>query len=83
MTSLDARKFLSVVISFALITTSSRTLLGFQTAAPAAEGGNSTDAAPQSASELQALVAPIALYPDALVAQILTASTFSGPGCRG
>ena len=30
----------------------------------------------QSASELQALVAPIALYPDSLVAQILTASTF-------
>jgi hypothetical protein len=29
-----------------------------------------------SASSLQALVAPIALYPDALVAQILTASTF-------
>ena len=29
-----------------------------------------------SASELQALVAPIALYPDALVAQILAASTF-------
>jgi hypothetical protein len=29
-----------------------------------------------SASELSALVAPIALYPDALVAQILTASTF-------
>jgi len=29
-----------------------------------------------SASQLQALVAPIALYPDALVAQILAASTF-------
>ena len=29
-----------------------------------------------SASELQGLVAPIALYPDALVAQILAASTF-------
>jgi hypothetical protein len=29
-----------------------------------------------TASELQSLVAPIALYPDALVAQILTASTF-------
>ena len=29
--------------------------------------------------ELQALVAPIALYPDALVAQILGARDFSGP----
>src|SRR5271167_119385 len=32
--------------------------------------------APMSAAELQGLVAPIALYPDALVAQILSASTF-------
>jgi hypothetical protein len=32
--------------------------------------------APQTAEELQALVAPIALYPDALVAQILSAATF-------
>ena len=32
--------------------------------------------APSSAQELQNLVAPIALYPDALVAQILSASTF-------
>ena len=31
---------------------------------------------PQTANELQALVAPIALYPDSLVAQILTGSTF-------
>jgi hypothetical protein len=32
--------------------------------------------APLSAEELQQLVAPIALYPDALVAQILGAATF-------
>src|ERR1700688_4534854 len=32
--------------------------------------------APETAEELQSLVAPIALYPDALVAQILSASTF-------
>src|SRR5271155_206657 len=31
---------------------------------------------PESVDELQSLVAPIALYPDALVAQILTAATF-------
>jgi uncharacterized membrane protein YgcG len=35
-----------------------------------------TEPAPQTAAELQALVAPIALYPDSLVAQILTAATF-------
>src|SRR4029453_740165 len=34
------------------------------------------DGGPMSANELQALGAPIALYPDALVAQILAASTF-------
>jgi hypothetical protein len=33
-------------------------------------------AAPQTAAQLQQLVAPIALYPDALVAQILAASTY-------
>ncbi len=33
--------------------------------------------APLDASQLDQLVAPIALYPDALVAQVLTASTFS------
>jgi hypothetical protein len=32
--------------------------------------------APQSAEQIQALVAPIALYPDALVAQVLSASTY-------
>ena len=32
--------------------------------------------APFTADQLQALVAPIALYPDALVAQILGAATF-------
>ena len=35
-----------------------------------------TEAAPRSASELQSLVAPIALYPDSLVAQVLTGATF-------
>jgi Protein of unknown function (DUF3300) len=42
-------------------------------------GSSSNDSgqgAPQTAEELQALVAPIALYPDALVAQILSAATF-------
>src|SRR5260370_2152411 len=33
-------------------------------------------AAQQSAEQLQQLVAPIALYPDALIAQILPATTF-------
>jgi hypothetical protein len=57
-------------------------LVGF-TALPDAYGsvGQSNDQPPaspgkQSPQELQQLVAPIALYPDALVAQILAASTY-------
>jgi hypothetical protein len=38
--------------------------------------GGTADPAPMSASQLQALVAPIALYPDQLVAEILAAATF-------
>src|SRR5215469_10605387 len=38
--------------------------------------GNPTQSAPLSPNDMQALVAPIALYPDPLVAQILTASTY-------
>ena len=46
-------------------------------ASPAAPGGSvAQQGAPLSANELQQLVAPIALYPDALVAQVLGAATF-------
>jgi Protein of unknown function (DUF3300) len=41
-----------------------------------APAGYSGQGAPLSAAELQKSVAPIALYPDALVAQILGATTF-------
>src|SRR5260370_29909183 len=44
--------------------------------APPPASDYSGQGAPQTATELQGLVAPIALYPDALVAQILSASTF-------
>src|SRR5436305_12295408 len=40
------------------------------------KSGYSGQGAPLSAQELQQVVAPIALYPDALVAQILGAATF-------
>ena len=40
------------------------------------QAGYSEQSAPLSAAELQQLVAPIALYPDALVAQVLGAATF-------
>src|SRR6266480_8046561 len=46
--------------------------------APAGQSNEQQPAAPakQSLQELQQLVAPIALYPDALVAQVLAASTY-------
>src|SRR5208337_3914416 len=44
--------------------------------APSATSDYSGQGAPETAEELQSMVAPIALYPDALVAQILSAATF-------
>ncbi|MGB8784565.1 MAG: DUF3300 domain-containing protein [Terriglobales bacterium] len=75
MDSKSAKKILSIVLSFILVTVSPHILYGYQ--APASAPANdSGEGAPLSASQLQALVAPIALYPDALVAQILAGSTF-------
>ena len=74
----------SGVVTFVLVVATSQILAQPPAAVPSGDTSNPTEPAPQSASELQSLVAPIALYPDALVAQILTASTFPGPGghCR-
>ena len=47
-----------------------------QEAATTSNANYSGQGAPMSAAELQGIVAPIALYPDALVAQILSAATF-------
>jgi Protein of unknown function (DUF3300) len=45
-------------------------------AQPPAQAAQAPTYAPQSPEQLQQLVAPIALYPDSLVAQVLAASTF-------
>ncbi len=73
-----AQKVLSVTLSFLLVTASPQVSFGYQTPNSDAphDAGSATDSAPLSASQLQALVAPIALYPDALVAQVLAAATF-------
>lgn len=67
------RKVLSIALSLVLITVSSP-VYGYQEQ----EGGGNPnqESAPKSPEQLQALVAPIALYPDALVAQTLSAATF-------
>src|SRR5260370_13240620 len=66
------RKILSVALSFVLAAYV-QVGYGYQ-AQPEPQGGN--EAAPKGPADLQALVAPIALYPDALVAQVLSAATF-------
>jgi hypothetical protein len=78
MIARDAKNIISLVLSFILVSASPQILYGYQAPAssPTSDGGNPNDPVPTSASELQALVAPIALYPDALVAQILAATTF-------
>jgi hypothetical protein len=71
---------LSIVLVFTL-GPGAQTSMAYQSTEPppAAAGTAPTytgQGVPETADELQSLVAPIALYPDALVAQILTAATF-------
>jgi uncharacterized membrane protein YgcG len=74
----NIKRVLSVLLSSILVTVSPQTLYAYQASGSAAstEPDNPTEISPLSATQLQALVAPIALYPDALVAQILGGSTF-------
>lgn len=71
------RETLTVVLSLILVVATTR-VYAYQAQPATADSENSgvNQPAPKSAKELQALVAPIALYPDALVAQILSAATF-------
>jgi hypothetical protein len=57
----------SLLMSFVLVVATSQNLNGQE---------EQSGPAPQSAQQIQALVSPIALYPDALVAQILSGATF-------
>jgi hypothetical protein len=78
MFSSTIKKLVSLAVSLILVVCASPTVYSGQSSSPPPPTGenSSMQAAPQTADELQALVAPIALYPDSLVAQILTASTF-------
>jgi Protein of unknown function (DUF3300) len=69
-----ARLFLSTALSFLLGINSESYGAGGQESPP--QESNAGQVARLSPDELQRLVAPIALYPDALVAQILGAATF-------
>src|SRR5271167_1123264 len=77
------KRSLSLGLSMLLVFTigpGAATSVAYQSAEPSPAGGTAPSypgqGAPATAEELQSMVAPIALYPDALVAQILTAATF-------
>jgi hypothetical protein len=77
------RQAISLVLSAVLVFTVMGTDIGafaYQSQEPPPNAGSSSDYSGQgtaaSAQELQSMVAPIALYPDALVAQILNAATY-------
>ena len=69
------KQLLSIALSFVLVATVPFEA-GGQQSTSTASSGYSGQGAPLSANELQQLLAPIALYPDALVAQVLGATTF-------
>src|SRR5277367_5900164 len=71
------KQLLATVLSFLLVFPAvPLEATGQQPAAAPAPAGYSGQGTPLSPDDLQQLVAPIALYPDALVAQILGAATF-------
>jgi len=72
MVSSIARRIFSCTLSLLLVIATGSEGVAGQQPAP----GYSGQGAPLSPDELQQLVAPIALYPDALVAQVLGAATF-------
>ncbi len=69
-----AKQLVSTGLSLLLVIATTPLESRAQESAPAGSPGE--QAAPLSAEELQQITAPIALYPDSLVAQILGASTF-------
>lgn len=70
------KQMFSAALSLLLATTMLSFEAGGQQSTTTGSSGYAGQGAPLSANELQQLVAPIALYPDALVAQVLGATTF-------
>src|SRR6516162_4853384 len=67
---------LSVALLFATLPVDAAMQDTQQAPPPAANSAPAPQYTPQTPEQLQQLVAPIALYPDSLVAQILSAATF-------
>ena len=71
-----SKQLLSTALAFLLVINTLQSGAVAQQSPPPGANAYPSQGAPLSAAELQQLVAPIALYPDALVAQILGAATF-------
>jgi hypothetical protein len=78
MLAKSVSRVLSVLLSLVLVVVSPQLFYGYQAESPSTppNNGGAADPAPMTADELDHLVSPIALYPDALVAQVLAAATF-------
>jgi hypothetical protein len=70
------KQLLSATLSLLLVITTAPFQALAQQSAQQGAPGYSGQGVPLNAEELQQLVAPIALYPDAVVAQVLAAATF-------
>jgi len=68
------KQTLSVLMSFCLLLITAPAALAYQSYEPSTQ--MPVQAAKQTPAQLQQLVAPIALYPDALIAQILAGATY-------
>jgi hypothetical protein len=68
------KQSLALLFIVSLVLSTALTKFSYQADEPAASAP--VQAAQQTPEQLQQLVAPIALYPDALVAQILAAATY-------
>ena len=78
------KEILVSLFSLALLfATWPQNLSASQDAQAPAQAGQGPTYTPQTPEQLQQLVAPIALYPDSLVAQILAASTFPAQVVEG
>jgi hypothetical protein len=71
-----SKQLLSTTLSFLLVIVTMPFEAGAQQPAPSGSSGYAGQGVPLTAEELQQLTGPIALYPDALVAQVLGAATF-------
>src|ERR1700693_3845099 len=68
------RQGMALFLSWSLVLIGGRS--GFAYPADASVSQPEPQALQQTSEELQELVAPVALYPDALIAQILSAATY-------